>query len=227
MDDEFYVTLYTSSDIADFSIVLHRCLNFPENEAWTVAVSEISLKTSFYNIQDDYIRIRNIKRRYYKVNIPDGIYPEFKDVKKAILRGRPKFAKHFTETSLMVRPGRSVRITKNLSNVLDLPRKIDNATEETLIFSPEIQSMTKHISVLCNFVEERITGNDVLPLLSSFLLGGNYLGGTATIEPYPLEYVGVKPGVYSEFRFKLQSTDGVQMKFRDNFLLINLKFARL
>ena len=226
--EEFFVAMFTTSDIADFSIQLNRFLHFSANDSWSVAVTEISLTTSLYNAQDDFIKIRNKKKRYYRVNIPDGLYPQFEHLRETILSARPKFKKHFTGSGLRVRPGRSVHFSKNLSKVLELPQKINNVSpEHTLIFTPNIQILTKYISILCNFVEDRMVGEDTLPLLTSVVLDRHSLGSATTIEPYPLEYVAVKPGVYKDLRFKLQSTDQVPMKFRDNFIMIKLKFVRL
>jgi len=226
--EEFYVTLYATSDVTDFSVETNRPLNFSGSEIWNVAVMEISLSSSLYNIKDDFIKIGKKKKSSRQLDLPDGVYPKYTDLYGTIRSLEPRIGKDFSYSRITVRPNRTLQVSKNLSEVLDIPSKIENSSsEETLTFTPKMRPVTKYISVLSNIVEERMLGEDMLPLLTSFAIDGNYLGGVTIIEPYPLEYVRVKPGVHKIVHFELKSADGAPVRFRDNFLLIRLKFARL
>jgi len=225
----FYVTLHTSDDIGNFSVKLHDSLEFPPNEIWKVAVTEITLSDSLYNIQDDFIKIKKKrKNEFYKLELSDGVYRNYGDFFELFTTFKPKFLKYLSASKIRVFPSRPIEFSENLSQVLGLPKLNENNTDEILELTPNVQAQTKYISVLCNIIEERVAGTTMIPLLIPLVMEGKQiLGGLLNVVPFPLEYIAVKPGIYRELHFKLERTDGVLTKFEKNFLLIKLKFIRL
>lgn len=230
MESPIHVVLFSSTtNIEDFSIELNQPLDFSKDETWKVAVTEISVPCSLYNIQEDFVEIKSKKRRY-RVNLQDGFYDGYNDIYKLIRMLKPRsklFSKHFTQSGVNVSPSRTLTFSKNLSQVLNLPESIKNTEEKTLSFSPDIQTITKYICVLSNIVEERIFDGELVPLLISIVLEGNCLGGVSSTEPYPNEYISVKRGIYKAIHIKLKRTDGVPIKFKDNFIMLKMKFVKL
>lgn len=225
---EFYVTLFSTKDLSKiFSIRLNRPLYFPSDENWKVAFSEISLTSLIHNVKKDSIRIEKRKKRSFTIDLPNGSYSNHQDLYNTIQdASRPKILKHFTPTNIALKPGHNIHFTENLSKTFDLPKSVNNFDSKNLILTPKFQKLTKCICVLGNFVEERILDEQMEPLLTSFIPKCLEGETSMTIEPYPLEYLKVKPGFYEEFQFQLKTIDGENINFRDNFFLINLKFVR-
>jgi len=224
----FHVVLFATpeEDMSSFSFTLNQPLNFPKDEVWNVAVSEISLSDSLYNVQNDFIKIER-RKKIVKFTVPDGLYQSYRDFQQFLIKFEPKYDRFLTETEIKLGPSVSIQFSKNLSKVLGLPEKIKNKNSNVLSLTPNIFPETKFILVLSNIVEDRMFGEKMLPVLTTVVATGKNLEGAKVTEPSPMEYILVKPGRYSEITIRLQRTDGLSMKFMKNFFLIRLKFVRL
>ena len=242
MNSPLLITVYSSSeDMSNICVKLPFNLQFPTTECWKVALTEISFPASFVNVKDDYLVIQD-ERHTYRIEVPDGFYQQVRDVYRALkwlwreyrIPGRFAIPRYFSKSGrlkLTIRPFQSIILSKNLAGLLQVPTRNENVRLDNLVIesSSKLENAIENecIWISTDFVEERMIGNQAVTLLTTLTIEQNYPWGSSTHTPQFLEYLSVKPGIYTSIRINIRKEGGEEFKCLSNYVLVKLKFTRV
>lgn len=242
MESPTYVVLSSSSlTEGGLSITLPFDLSFPVTESWSVSLSELSLPGWLFNVKNDFLRIEDEKRVFH-ISLFDGYYKTVRDLFRSMkwlwreygVPGRfscPQYDIQTNRIKFGVPPFQKMTVSMNLARLLTIPCTTSNSGQDKIEFESSNvltdTEETENICVLLNLVEERMLGNDELPLLTTITIEKSINPrGIANYIPCSMEYLPVKPGIYRNIIVQLKRTDGEMLKCTSKSVLLKLWFIK-
>ena len=233
---------YPNNTTSKFTIPLPHQLEFEKHQGWKVAITELSLPLTFYNLEsqenDIIFHTRTGKRR---ILVAPGAYTSASDLVSAIqdsmkdTEGIPSsshlaFLVERQKIYLKVNPGEKIELSPRLSKILSLPEVLSNETPEIIHFKSDSQvdpwRNFHHFFIKTNFVENSIINETLSPILGTASLTQNTFGTLLVKQFFPPDFIRIPQEHYSSIEFEIVNEVNELVRFRSGTVVIKLRVER-
>jgi len=233
---------YPENKSSDFTVPLSYHLSFPSGQKWKVALLEIQVPVTFFNIddsgQDNYLILKK-GTHGETVKLSPGLYQSAIDLVQEInshirkIQIDFKLFKHDQTTGkvyVQLKEGEAIVFSRRIARILSLPRK--------LRFSPRgrarqvFKSRTvadpwrdfHHLFVYSDIVEDRILNGSTAPLLQTVSVTNKTFGNLLIRSYFPPEFLKTRYEHYSTARFWITNEVEDPVRFRSGSVVMKLQF---
>ena len=218
---------------SEFVIPLATPLVTPIEENWAVALLEISVPSSFYNVEStEYIELEYEDGRRENVHPKDGVYIYPNKLAKT-MRHENFSLKWMGAGGFVLKMNASVRaitFSKRLSKLFGLPEHITNEDKGishpsfAKTFDPWINHRV--LLVHCSLVKSSQVNDKQYNLLQSLVPEKFHFHQNMFRSFYPPDYLEILGEHHTSLAFKITDIEGVPVKFRTGNATLLLEIVK-
>lgn len=229
---------YPENNTSNFTVPLPYSITF--GKGWKVALLEIQLPMTFYNL-DDNLRQNRITlvegTEEDLVNLTPGLYTTadslIEEVNERIADSKLnfrqfKYEKVTRKVYIQLRENQKIKFSSRIASILSLPDtlKYSPSRKSTKTFKSKTQIDPwrdfHHLFVYSDIVENSVLNDSMTPLLQTVNVPSNQFGSLLVRSYFPPEFIGTRYEHYSALKVWIRNEAQDFVRFRSGPVVLKL-----